>query len=128
MEDDKLRILFDEYDPELPSDDGFISRLQQNLDTVEIIRRHAVKERSRNKKAVVMASFVGFVVGFLFSLSLPYLSNVVSDWRLTLPGNSMLGTLANNFMVLAWLLIGCTSVLASLNSYEIILSLLKKKS
>ncbi len=127
MEDDKLKSLFSNFEPELSSDFQFLNKLHRNLNSVEIIKRHAAEVRSRNKKAVAIAAFVGFIVGFLFSLSLPYLSNAVSDWQLTLPDESMINTFANNFTIIAWLVIGSTSVLAAINTYEVSISLLKPK-
>lgn len=127
MEDDKLKSLFSSFEPELSSDFQFLNKLQRNLNSVEIIKQHAAEVKSRNKKAVAIASFVGFVVGFLFSLSLPYLSVTVSDWQLTLPNESVMKTFASNFTTIAWIVIGSTSVLAAFNTYEISLSLLKPK-
>ena len=128
MEDEKLKYLFSNFEPELSSDLQFMNKLQRNLNSVEIIKRHAAEVRSRSKKAMAIAAFVGFIVGLLFSLSLPYLSEAVTDWQLTLPRESMLNTLANNFSTIAWLIIGSTSALTALNSYEISLSLLKPKA
>lgn len=127
MEDDKFKFLFSNFEPELSSDSQFMNKLQQNLNSVEIIKQHTAEVRARSKKAVIIAAFVGFIVGFLFSLSLPYLSQAVSNWQLTLPSESVMSALANNFTTIAWLVIGVTSVLAALNTYEISLSLLKPK-
>lgn len=127
MEDDKLKFLFSNFEPELSSDFQFMNKLQQNLNSVEIIKQHTAEVLSRSKKAVVIAAVVGFIVGFLFSLSLPYLNEAVSNWQLTLPSDSVMSALAHNFTTIAWLVIGATSVLAALNSYEISLSLLKPK-
>lgn len=127
MEDDKLKSLFSNFEPDLSSDFQFINKLQKSLNSVEIIREHAAEVRSRSKKAIVIAAVVGFLVGFLFSMLLPYLSDTVSNWQLTLPRESVLNSFANNFTTFAWLIIGGTSVLAALNSYEISLSLLKQK-
>lgn len=127
MEDDKLKSLFSDFKPELSSDDLFMDRLQWSLNSVEIVRRHTAEARARSKKAVAIAAFVGFIVGFLFSLSLPYLSNVVANRQLTLPDLSVLSILADNFMTVAWVVIGATSVFVALNTYEISLSLLTKE-
>lgn len=127
MEDDKLEYLFTNFAPELPSDIEFMNKLCQNLATVDIIRQQAADSRSRNTKAVVIGLVIGFIVGFLFSLLLPYLSHTVSNWQLTLPSESLLKTFANNFYPIAWIVIGTTSVLAALNSYEVSLSLLKPR-
>ena len=127
MEDDKLKYLFSNFEPELSSDFLFMNKLQRNLNSVELIKQHTVEVRSRSRKAVAIAAIVGFIVGFLFSLSLPYLSEAVSNWQLTLPSESVMNVFANNFTIIAWLVIGGTSVFAALNSYELSLSLLKPK-
>ena len=127
MEDDKLKSLFANFEPELSPDFRFMNKLQRNLNSVEMIKQHNAEVRARSKKAVAIAALVGFIVGFLFSLSLPYLSHAVSNWQLTLPSESMLNTFANNFTTIAWLVIGGSSVIAALNSYEISLSLLNPK-
>lgn len=125
MEDDKLKSLFSNFEPELSSDFLFMNKLQRNLNSVELIKQHTVEVRSRSRKAVAIAAIVGFIVGFLFSMSLPYLSEAVSNWQLTLPSESVMNVFANNFTIIAWLVIGGTSVFAALNSYELSLSLLK---
>lgn len=127
MEDDKLKSLFSNFEPELSSDFLFMNKLKRNLNSVELIKQHTVEVRSRSRKAVAIAAIVGFMVGFLFSLSLPYLSEAVSNWQLTLPSESVMNFFANNFTIIAWLVIGGTSVFAALNSYELSLSLLKPK-
>ena len=66
MEDEKLRNLFSGFEPELTPDIEFMEKIQRNLDTVELIRRQTVSERSKNKKAVMIAASVGFIVGVLF--------------------------------------------------------------
>lgn len=127
MEDDKLKSLFSNFEPELASDFLFMNKLQRNLNSVELIKQHTAEVRSRSRKAVAIAAIVGFIVGFLFSLSLPYLTDAVSNWQLTLPSESVMNVFANNFTIIAWLVIGGTSVFAALNSYEVSLSLLRPK-
>ena len=127
MEDDKLKSLFSNFEPELSSDFLFMNKLQRNLNSVELIKQHPAEVRSRSRKAVAIAAIVGFIVGFLFSLSLPYLTDAISNWQLTLPSESVMNVFANNFTIIAWLVIGGTSVFAALNSYEVSLSLLRPK-
>lgn len=127
MDDDKFKSLFLDFEPVLSSDRLFMEKLKRNLNSVEIIKQHTAEVRARNKKAVVAAALVGFIVGFLLSLSLPYLSTTVSNWQLTLPDESMLNVFADNFTIIAWLVIGGTSVLTALNTYEVSVTLLKPK-
>lgn len=127
MDDNKLKSLFSDFEPELSSDVQFMHKLQRNLNSVEMIKQHTAEVRSCNKKAVVIAAVVGFIVGFLLSLSLPYLSESVSNWQMTLSKGSMWSAFAGNFTVIAWLIVGGSSALAALNTYEVSLSLLKPK-
>ena len=127
MEDDKLITIFSNFEPEISSDSQFMGKLQQNVALVDIIRQNAADYRSKNKKALIIAAFIGFVVGIVFSILLPYLSAAVSNWQLTLPSESLLNAFAENFTIVAWLVIGCTSVLAAINTYEVSLYLLKSK-
>lgn len=122
-----MKTFFSNFEPGLPSDIQFMNKLQGNLNSIETIRRHTADIHSLNKKAAAIAAVAGFIVGFLFSMSLPYLSGAVSNWQLTLPDDSVLNAFANNFSIIAWFLIGTMAVLISLNSYEISLSLLRHK-
>ncbi|MDE7388562.1 MAG: hypothetical protein K2M97_04845, partial [Muribaculaceae bacterium] len=88
MEDDELKRIFSDFEPDMSPDFQFVSKLEQRLEAVEIVREQVAEVRSRSRKAVVIAAVVGFVVGFLSSLSLPYLSAAVARWQLTLPDAS----------------------------------------
>lgn len=122
MEDDKLKSLFADFQPELSSDSMFMNRLERNMESVEIVKRRMEEMRARNRRAVAVAAIVGFVVGFLFSLTLPYLSGVVAGWQLTLPEESVTRVLADWFAVIAWGVIGCTAVIAAINTYDMMTS------
>ncbi|MBD5209928.1 MAG: hypothetical protein HDS77_01460 [Bacteroidales bacterium] len=127
MEDEKIKSLFSNYDPELSSDASFMSKLERNLDTVEIIRKHTSEVRSRYRKALAFAAVAGFIVGYLFSLTLPYLNKTIANWKLSLANDSFCITIAENFSILSWIIIAGASVFAALNTYELSLSLLKTK-
>lgn len=122
MEEDKLKSLFAEFRPELPSDSQFINRLERNMESVEIVKRRMAETRARNRRAVTVAAVVGFVVGFLFSLTLPYLSGVVAGWQLTLPEESVMSVLADWFAVISWVVIGAVAVTAAINTYDMMTS------
>ena len=128
MEDDKLRHLFDNFDPELTSGVQFFNKLERKLNSVEIIVKHNAEVRARNKKAVVIAACVGFIVGFLFSLALPYLNEAVANWKMTLPVDSFMHLFADNFTIIAWSIIGFVSVISSLNAFDLSRTLLQPQS
>lgn len=122
MEDDKLKSLFADFQPQLSSDSLFINRLERNMESVEIVKRRMEEMRARNRRAVTVAALVGFVVGFLFSLTLPYLSGLVAGWQVTLPQESVMSVMADWFAVIAWGVIGCTAVIAAINTYDMMTS------
>lgn len=122
MEDDKLKALFADFQPELSSDSLFMNRLERNMESVEIVKRRMEEMRTRNRRAVAVAAIVGFVVGFLFSLTLPYLSGLVAGWQVTLPQESVMSVVADWFAVIAWGVIGGTAVIAAINIYDMMTS------
>lgn len=122
MEEDKLTSLFAEFRPELSSDRQFMNRLTRNMESVEIVKRRMAEMRARNRRAIAVAAVVGFVVGFLFSLVLPYLSGLVADWQLTLPEESVMSVAADYFAVIAWGVTGATAVIAAINTYDMMTS------
>lgn len=125
MEDDKIKDLFAGFNPGMPSDLSFMSRLQQNLDAVEMVRQHNVELRRQNRMAVAVAAVVGFATGFLFSLALPWLGRTVAS--LAVPADSAMRTLADNYLAIAWLLIGGTSALIALNAYDLTISIASRR-
>lgn len=122
MEEDKLKSLFAEFRPELSSDRRFMDRLTRNMESVEIVKRRMAEMRARNRRAIAVAAVVGFVVGFVFSLALPYLSGLVADWQLTLPEESVMSVAADYFAVIAWGVTGATAVIAAINTYDMMTS------
>lgn len=122
MEEDKLKSLFAEFRPELSSDRRFMDRLTRNMESVEIVKRRVEEMRARNRRAIAVAAIVGFIVGFLFSLSLPYLSGLVAGWQVTLPQESVMNVVADWFAVMAWGVIGAVVVTAAINTYDMMTS------
>ena len=62
MEEDKLKSLFAEFQPELSSDSLFMNRLERNMESVEIVKRRVEEMRARNRRAIAVAAIVGFIV------------------------------------------------------------------
>ncbi len=127
MDEDKLQELFDNFKPELSSDNLFMNKLQQNLNSVELVRQQNAVLRAQNKKAVAIAAFVGFVVGVLFTLALPYIGAAVANLQASLQVGSFAKALADNYLTFAWIVIGGTAVFSAVNTYEISLSLMRAK-
>ena len=63
MEEDKLKDVFEGFDPELTSDSLFMSRLRRSMEAVEIVRERQAELRRRGCRAVVVAAITGCAVG-----------------------------------------------------------------
>lgn len=120
MEDDKIKEMFSEFDPAMAPDDEFMRRLGRNLEAVELVRAHNAAQRNRSRRAIAVAVAVGFVAGFLFSLALPWIGWAMA--AITPDSGTLLRTLADNYLVAAWILIAATSVFMAVNAYELMLS------
>lgn len=125
-DNDKIKQLFTDFEPELSPDSAFMTRLQHNLNAVEVIRQQNADLKVRGKIAIAIAACVGFVVGFIFSLILPYINTVIAALQRSLPTDSAIKTVVDNYLIIAWLIIGCTVVYTSLHTYNLSLSLLRK--
>lgn len=119
MEEDKLKDIFEGFNPELTSDSLFMSRLRRGMEAVEIVRERQTELRCRGRRAVVVAAITGFAVGILLSLMLPWLGDFVSRLSFNLPGGEPVSL---NWSVIGWGIIGLASVLTSLNAYTISLA------
>lgn len=124
MEEDRLKDIFNKYEPELSSLMDFMQRLEQNLNAVEMIHKENERSMKRNRLAVYMASATGFVAGALFSMFLPWLDGLLTSLRLhiasLLPG---INDYAGYQPVAAWLIVGAVSVFSAVYSYDILISL-----
>lgn len=125
MEEKRLKVIFKEYDPELSSRMAFMERLERNLNAVEIIHQENTKAVKRNRFAVILASMVGFLVGFVFSFALPYFNNMANELKESIPSDSILSklNLVLEFQdLIAWVVIGGTAVWAAVSTYNAVLS------
>jgi len=128
MEDDKLRDLFSSFDPELTSGADFVAKLRCHLDSVEIVRRQTAELHRCNRNAVVIAACVGFIAGLLFSLAIPYIGQAMASLQLSLPQGSLFKSIADNYLIITWLMLGSAIVFISLNAYDVAQSLLKQRA
>ena len=123
MEDDKIKDLFQSFQPELLSDSQFISKLVRNMDAVEIVKQQATIMRKRNRIAVVVAALSGFVMGVILTLLFPLIGDAVTTFNLSLANFTMFD-LRIDWRVAGWLVTAVVCALTAINAYEITLSLL----
>ena len=124
MEEDKIKELFCEYDPELSPSKAFIYRLERHLDAVEMIHRQNAAVMKRNRVAVIAAACAGFISGIIFTLLLPYLVEIVVYSIETITGLSGNDGFYGYPQAISWIFIGAASVFVAVNTYDISLSLL----
>lgn len=125
MENDPLKHIFSNFDPELTPGDHFTQRVADSLKAVEAVKSEMALQRRRNRKAVVIGALAGFVAGCLCMLLLPYLKVAVVSWMCEQASSALPERFINCFMIVAWCLTGLTSAIISLNAYELAKSLLR---
>ncbi len=118
MEDDKIKDIFKEFNPELFSSFQFMTRLQKNMEAMEIVKQYNAAQKRRNRWAVAIAGLSGFAVGVIMTLLFPFITEWIASFNFSIPLHSA-NTLNFDLRYLAWLLVGVVSVLTALGIYEI---------
>ncbi len=78
MEEDRLYELFADFDPEMSSDASFKSRLEENFETVELVKRQISDAHRRSRRAIVVAGVTGFVFGIAVAALYPLIAGYIS--------------------------------------------------
>ncbi len=126
MEDDKLRNLFNDFQPELSSSSQFMTKLQKNMEMVEILKQHDIALKKRNKLAVVIAAVSGFVMGVILTLLFPLITNWVSTFSVSLP-HLHISNLTIDYSFVGGIVMAGVCIITALNAYEIALAKLAHK-
>ncbi len=121
MEDDKLKELFDSYQPRLSSDSLFMSQLRRNMESVELVRQHTAALRKRSRIAVCVAALAGFAAGVVLTLLMPLIGNTVSTYIISIPGQGPFD-LTIDWQIVGWLVTGVVCVCSAINAFELTLA------
>jgi hypothetical protein len=124
MEDDKLRNLFNDFQPELSSSSQFMTKLQKNMEMVEILKQHDIALKKRNKLAVVIAAVSGFVMGVILTLLFPLIGDRVSTFSVSL---MHISNMTIDYSFVGWIVMAGACIITALNAYEIALAKLAPK-
>ncbi len=114
-EDDRIMKLFSDFQPELSSDEGFIANLTKKMEVVEILKKHNLYLKRRNRLAVALAAISGALVGTVLTLLFP----ILSAWESQLIGNLDFFRSHIDSGIVTWILMGCGCILTSTSVYEI---------
>jgi hypothetical protein len=126
MEDDKIKELFTNFQPEMSSSLQFMAKLQKNMEQVEILRQHHLAIKERNKFAVCIAAAIGFLVGVILTLLFPLIGSWVSTFSISLP-HLQISSITIDYSFVGWMIVAVTCVIIALNAYEIALVKLTPK-
>lgn len=126
MDNDNLKELFGNFNPGLSSGNDFMARLQQRMDTIDMVRQYNTELRRRNRKAVMIAALAGFIMGVVLTLLMPLAGAWVATLRISVP-ELHISTLAIDYRYIAWILLAAISMFTALNTYEIALARLTPK-
>lgn len=121
MEDNKIKDLFQSFQPELSSDTLFLSRLKKNMEAIEAVKRHTAALHRRNRIAVVVAALSGFVIGVAFTLLLPLMEDLTATVSISIPSIGI-SAISINWQIVGWLVTAGACILTAINVYEITVS------
>lgn len=116
MEEDKLKEIFENFEPELSSSARFVERVQQKMEAVEYVRQHQAAWQRKNCKAVCFAALAGFLVGALLTAFLLPVSGQTPLIVLPVPVFG-LGSLVKESQLAACVLVAAASGLVAWNVY-----------
>lgn len=124
MEDDKLRDIFNDFQPELSSSFEFMTKLQKNIEMVEILKQHNIALKRRNKLAAAIAAMSGFVTGVILTLLFPLIESWVSTISISIP-QVHISSVTVDYSIVAWIVMAGVCIITALNAYEIALAKIK---
>ncbi|MDE6198632.1 MAG: hypothetical protein K2G06_02155 [Muribaculaceae bacterium] len=120
MNEDKYTSLFDNFNPDMSPDSLFIHCLEQNLQAVEIVKKHTVEMQRRNRKAIIIAAITGFIVGLLSSFCYPFLLKTINS--IAISGTAFATHISDYGSVYIWTLICLLTGILTYSAYDLTLS------
>ena len=125
MNDDKLKKLFADYEPEMENDAMFMARLERNLRAVEFIKEKNAVAKRNNRVAMAIACAVCFLAGGLFVSVIP---NIVQWLNSQVSINVFPPLQPEQVTDIVMYCLGCVStVVLTLASYDIALGVVSCK-
>ena len=128
MNDNELKELFERFDPPMPADGKFMARLSAKLDTVEIIRRQQAQSKRWHRHCLAIAAAAGFCVGVVMTLLMSYIGRYAAGLSFHLPQVAFLDVIFSNYRLFAYVIVAITTIIISINTYDITLGLLSRRS
>jgi hypothetical protein len=101
-----------------------MTKLQKNMEMVEILKQHDIALKKRNKLAVVIAAVIGFVMGVILTLLFPLIGDRVSTFSVSL---MHISNMTIDYSFVGWIVMAGACIITALNAYEIALAKLAPK-
>ena len=79
MNEDNLKSIFNDFNPDLTPDDRFMPRLEQNLRSVEVVKEQIARAQKKKRLPVIIAALTGFIAGLLCTLAYPFLHTTLNN-------------------------------------------------
>ena len=116
-EDDKIKKLFKEFQPDLTDDREFISQVKIGLDALELFKESEKKRRLQLRRATFLSALAGFLCGVILTLLSPVISNLITPFLLNIQDFSFDREIL--ISSLTWCLIAFSSILLTFGSYSL---------
>ncbi|MCH5224025.1 MAG: hypothetical protein J1E82_08275 [Muribaculaceae bacterium] len=124
-ENDSLKKLFDDFNPELSDDRQFMDRLVAGIDAVDLFK---VSERRRARRLRIVAAvsaLAGFFCGVILTLLFPVLVDFLYPFIINISNFSPDTQLLTNSIV--WCLVAIASLSTTFTTFSLMASLPLKK-
>ena len=124
-ENDSLKDLFDDFNPELSDDKQFMDRLVAGMDAVDLFKMSERRRTERLRIVAVVSALAGFFCGVILTLLFPLIVNFLHPFIINLSNFSPDTQLLTNSI--AWGLVAIASLAATFGTYSLMSSLPLKK-
>ena len=124
-ENDSLKNLFDDFNPELSDDKQFMDRLVAGMDAVDLFKMSERRRTGRLRIVAVVSALAGFFCGVILTLLFPVLVDFLHPFIINLSNFLPDTQLLTNSLV--WCLVAIASLSTTFGTYSLMSSLPFKK-
>lgn len=118
MDDKELKQLFEDFEPELTSDDVFMHKIEKNMKMIEMVRATQMVDSKRNKRIAIFSFVVGFLSGVVLTLCYPWILVLIQSLVISLSPTIELSQ--SVIPIGVWILISAVSLCSTLGTYSLI--------
>ena len=78
-EDDLIKDIFNQFSPQLNSDDLFMMKLMRNLDAVDEVKKQNEELKKKNWRIGVISAMTGFISGVVLTSFFPFIFSFLKN-------------------------------------------------